>query len=83
MPYARTRKVNLGCGHHTPEGWTHVDYALGARLSRVPFFRFLNRKLAVSVQFLAETLPLYIRHDIEEKAVCLAGIVQGKDVRVG
>jgi SAM-dependent methyltransferase len=38
-------KLNLGCGPHTPEGWVNVDYAMGARLAKVPFFRALNRRL--------------------------------------
>ena len=29
-------KVNLGCGDRVVDGWTNVDYALGARLTRVP-----------------------------------------------
>jgi len=73
MPYARTEssarpeagvKVNLGCGHHTPEGWTHVDYALGARLGRVPFFRFLNRKLHL---FRMEWDPEILVHDLRRR----------------
>ena len=38
-------KLNLGCGSPVPEGWTNVDYALGARLVKVPLFRYVNRKL--------------------------------------
>jgi SAM-dependent methyltransferase len=37
-------KLNLGCGSQVPEGWLNVDYALGARLAGIPFFRALNRK---------------------------------------
>ena len=29
-------QVNLGCGSVTPAGWINVDYALGARLARLP-----------------------------------------------
>jgi predicted SAM-dependent methyltransferase len=36
---SRTINLNLGCGAVTPAGWTNVDYALGARLSRVPILR--------------------------------------------
>jgi SAM-dependent methyltransferase len=57
-------KVNLGCGHHTPEGWIHVDYALGARLSRVPFFRYLNRKLHL---FRMEWDPRILIHDLRRR----------------
>lgn len=40
-------KLNLGCGAHTPEGWVNVDYALGARIAKIPGFRALNRRLRV------------------------------------
>lgn len=40
-------KLNLGCGSHVPGGWINVDYALGARCARIPFFRSLNKKLRV------------------------------------
>lgn len=39
------RKLNLGCGHQVPNGWINVDFALGARLAKLPLFRRLNRKL--------------------------------------
>lgn len=38
-------KLNLGCGSYTPRGWINVDYALGARIVRIPFFRFINKKI--------------------------------------
>lgn len=38
-------KLNLGCGSHVPEGWVNADYALGARLARLPLFPTLNRRL--------------------------------------
>lgn len=37
-------RLNLGCGCQLPKGWTNVDYALGARLMRIPFFRTVNKK---------------------------------------
>jgi len=37
-------KLNLGCGSKVVEGWVNVDYSLGARISKIPFFRILNRK---------------------------------------
>jgi predicted SAM-dependent methyltransferase len=40
-------KLNLGCGSHTPEGWVNIDYALGARLAKIPFFRFINKKIGL------------------------------------
>jgi SAM-dependent methyltransferase len=38
-------RLNLGSGDHTPEGWTHVDYALGARFAKLPLFSWINRRL--------------------------------------
>jgi predicted SAM-dependent methyltransferase len=37
-------KLNLGCGSKVVEGWVNVDYSLGARIFKIPFFRILNRK---------------------------------------
>ncbi|OUL26023.1 methyltransferase type 11 [Nostoc sp. RF31YmG] len=36
-------KLNLGCGSHTPNGWTNVDYALGAWLAKLPVFSTINK----------------------------------------
>jgi ubiquinone/menaquinone biosynthesis C-methylase UbiE len=38
-------KLNLGCGTHVIAGWVNVDYAVGARLAKVPFFDALNGRL--------------------------------------
>jgi predicted SAM-dependent methyltransferase len=38
-------KLNLGCGDRVIDGWTNVDYALGARLSKLPFFSAVNRRV--------------------------------------
>jgi ubiquinone/menaquinone biosynthesis C-methylase UbiE len=38
-------KLNLGCGSQVPDGWVNVDYALGARLMKIPLFRMLNKKI--------------------------------------
>lgn len=35
-------KLNLGCGFQTPDGWINVDYAFGARLSKLFLLRVLN-----------------------------------------
>lgn len=40
-------KLNLGCGNRTVKGWINVDYALGARLAKLPFFNTLNQRLHV------------------------------------
>lgn len=36
-------KLNLGCGHITPAGWTNVDYFIGARLMNNPLGRLASR----------------------------------------
>jgi SAM-dependent methyltransferase len=36
-------KLNLGCGDQVVPGWINVDYAIGARLFKLPGFRALNR----------------------------------------
>jgi len=38
-------KLNLGCGSQVPDGWINVDYALGARFMKIPFFSIFNRKV--------------------------------------
>lgn len=38
-------KLNLGCGSQIVEGWINVDYALGARLMKVPLFAAINRRV--------------------------------------
>ena len=40
-------KLNLGCGDRVVEGWTNVDYSLGARLMKVPFFKAVNKRLRI------------------------------------
>jgi len=38
-------KLNLGCGDQIPQGWTNVDYALGAKFAKIPLFSSANRRL--------------------------------------
>lgn len=38
-------KLNLGCGSQVIDGWVNVDYSIGARLAKFPFFRILNKKI--------------------------------------
>ena len=38
-------KLNLGCASQVVDGWINVDYALGARLAKLPLFGLLNRKM--------------------------------------
>lgn len=35
-------KINLGCGGHTPLGWINVDYAIGAKLAKIPLLSSLG-----------------------------------------
>ncbi len=38
-------KLNIGCGSVHPNGWMNVDYSLGARFTRIPFYDFINRRM--------------------------------------
>lgn len=38
-------KLNLGCGSQVHNQWVNVDYALGARFTKIPFFHAINRKV--------------------------------------
>jgi SAM-dependent methyltransferase len=42
---SRSIKLNLGCGSRTPADWENVDYALGARLAKLPGFGIVNARL--------------------------------------
>jgi SAM-dependent methyltransferase len=44
----QTKKLNLGCGSTVADGWVNVDYALGARLAKLPLFRSVNRRLGLT-----------------------------------
>jgi SAM-dependent methyltransferase len=37
-------KLNLGCGAQVVEGWKNVDFALGARLAKIPPLRWANHR---------------------------------------
>jgi predicted SAM-dependent methyltransferase len=38
-------KLNLGCGAQVADGWVNVDYALGARLLKIPSFQAINKRI--------------------------------------
>jgi len=57
-------KLNLGCGPRTPDGWINVDYAWGARLARLPFFRALNRRIRLFDLDWSERIQL---HDLTRR----------------
>jgi SAM-dependent methyltransferase len=54
-------KLNLGCGSRVVSGWVHVDYAVGAKLAKLPLFRQVNRKLHL---FSLEWDPRILIHDL-------------------
>jgi SAM-dependent methyltransferase len=57
-------KLNLGCGNHVPDSWVNVDYALGARLVKIPFFRAFNKKTALfNIEWNAKIYP----HDLRKR----------------
>ncbi len=41
-------KVNLGCGGQIVDGWLNVDYALGARLAKMPLLGSTSRALGLT-----------------------------------
>ena len=57
-------RLNLGCGSQVPEGWTNVDYALGARLFKIPFFYLINKY--IKLFDLSWNDKIYI-HDLRKK----------------
>jgi len=40
-------KLNLGCGRQVVKDWINVDYALGARLARLPLVGWLIKKTGI------------------------------------
>jgi SAM-dependent methyltransferase len=54
-------KLNLGCGGQVVEGWTNVDYALGARLATTPLLGQTVRRLKL---FQLEWNPKIHIHDL-------------------
>ena len=57
-------KLNLGCASQVPDGWVNVDYALGARFMKIPFFRAFNRKVKLFNLDWNEKIHL---HDLTKK----------------
>jgi len=54
-------KLNLGCGTQTPDGWTNVDYAFGARLAGIPILGGIVRQLGL---FNSDWNPEIVLHDL-------------------
>ena len=57
-------KLHLGCGTVVVDGWINVDYSLGARLSKIPTFRYFNKKLKL---FNVEWQENIFLHDLTKK----------------
>ena len=57
-------KLNLGCGPQVVAGWCNVDYALGARLFKIPLFTAINKKLNL---FNLDWHPDIYLHDLTKK----------------
>ena len=57
-------KINLGCGSRTPSGWVNVDFALGARLMKLPGFKSINKKLGLFKMDWDENIEL---HDLTKR----------------
>lgn len=57
-------KLHLGCGTVVVDGWINVDYSLGARLSKIPTFRYFNKKLKL---FDVEWKENIFLHDLTKK----------------
>ncbi|MCW7538174.1 methyltransferase domain-containing protein [Aquabacterium sp. A7-Y] len=53
--------LNLGCGAQVYDKWTNVDYALGARLAKLPLFRTVNARLKL---FRADWDERIVLHDL-------------------
>lgn len=57
-------RLNLGCGTQVLDGWINVDYAVGARFSKIPFFRLLNKQLKIFDLDYSENIYL---HDLTQQ----------------
>ncbi len=57
-------KLNLGCGAHFVDGWVNVDYALGARLAKVPLFGRVNKRLRLTK---VDWDPRIVIHDLTKR----------------
>jgi hypothetical protein len=54
-------KLNLGCGARVIEGWINVDYGVGARFAKLPWFRAVNSRLKL---FHSDWDPRIFIHDL-------------------
>ncbi len=56
-------RLNIGCGAQVVDGWVNVDYAIGARLSKIPLFTALNRMVGI---FNVRWDPRILIHDLRK-----------------
>jgi predicted SAM-dependent methyltransferase len=54
-------KLNLGCGKQFVDGWVNVDYALGARICKMPLIGHFAKKLKI---FNANWNPAIYLHNL-------------------
>jgi predicted SAM-dependent methyltransferase len=55
-------KLNLGCGDVAPPEWVNVDFAIGARLRKIPFIGMLSRRFLRS-----DWNPSIVVHDLRTR----------------
>ena len=55
------KMLNLGCGSRVVANWTNIDYALGARIAKLPLFAAVNRRFRI---FQLDWNPAIEIHDL-------------------
>ena len=66
------QKLNLGCGPQVVDGWVNVDYALGAKLAKLPVVGPLSRSVGL---FNVKWDPRIYLHDLTKPFPWGAGSV--------
>ncbi|AKJ30379.1 class I SAM-dependent methyltransferase [Caldimonas brevitalea] len=66
--------LNLGCGSQLCNDWTNVDYALGARLAKVPLFRAVNARVKL---FRMDWDDRIVLHDLTKPFPWQSGTADG------
>ncbi|HED35972.1 MAG TPA: methyltransferase domain-containing protein, partial [Gammaproteobacteria bacterium] len=57
-------RLNLGCGGCVPDGWINVDFSFGAKLFKIPVFKYINKKLGFFNLDWDESIKI---HDLTKK----------------
>ncbi len=63
-------KLNLGCGNQFIDGWINVDYSLGSKLSKAPFFSLINKQVKLLNIDWDERIFI---HDLTQTKIFLVG----------